>query len=252
MVHRGDVVANGASKYVVIVNQQNSQQRASPASTASFTNAVMPCWSRKGAAATIGPGKPVDCRHRTSFARAALDRCRHRDYSFAQCAGRNNDPACRREGRSVMLKGIAPLLNADILHAMASMGHGDVIAVVDANFPADSIARQSRLGRILRMENVTSAEAVAAVLSVMPLDTFIDDAVTWMEVVGAPDKIQHPAKKRKGAIDRAEGKSRPLLPIKRSALYERAKSAYCVLQTGERRFYGCFLLTKGVIAPEQI
>ena len=149
-----------------------------------------------------------------------------------------------------MLKGISPLLNADVLHALKSMGHGDMLAIVDTNFPADAIARQTRLGQLLRIDNVPAAEAVAAVLSLMPLDTFITDAATRMEVVGAADEVPQVQKEVQAAIDRAEGKHWPLTPVERFAFYERAKAAYCVIQTGERRFYGCFTLTKGVIPPE--
>ena len=149
-----------------------------------------------------------------------------------------------------MLKGISPLLNADILYALGAMGHGDMLVIVDSNFPADAIARQTRLGKLLRIDNVTSAEAAAAILSLMPLDSFIDDAATCMEVVGAPDEVPEPRRETQAAIDNAEGKSWPLVPIERFAFYERAKSAYCIVQTGERRFYGCFTLTKGVIPPE--
>ncbi|WFU01206.1 RbsD/FucU family protein [Rhizobium sp. CB3171] len=149
-----------------------------------------------------------------------------------------------------MLKGISPLLNADVLHALKSMGHGDMLAIVDTNFPADAIARQTRLGQLLRIDNVSAAEAVAAVLSLMPLDTFITDAATRMEVVGAAGEVPQVQKEVQAAIDRAEGKHWPLTPVERFAFYERTKTAYCVIQTGERRFYGCFTLTKGVIPPE--
>ncbi len=149
-----------------------------------------------------------------------------------------------------MLKGISPLLNADVLHALGAMGHGDMLVIVDTNFPADAIARQTRLGRLLRIDNVTAAQAAAAILSLMPLDSFIDDAATCMEVVGAPDEIPAPRREVQAEIDRAEGKSWPLVAVERFSFYERAKSAYCVIQTGERRFYGCFTLTKGVIPPD--
>jgi len=138
-----------------------------------------------------------------------------------------------------MLKGISPLLNADVLYALKSMGHGDTLVVVDTNFPAEAIARETVYGDLLRIDNVSAAEAVAAILSLMPLDTFIDDAATRMEVVQA-------------AIDKAEGKHWPLSAVERFAFYERAKDAYCIIQTGERRFYGCFTLTKGVIPPETV
>jgi L-fucose mutarotase len=149
-----------------------------------------------------------------------------------------------------MLKGIHPLLNADVLYALRAMGHGDYLVLSDTNFPADSIARQTRLGTLLRIDNTTSAEAAAAVLSVMPLDSFIDDAAGRMEVVGKPKDIPAVQKEVQKAIDAAEGKSWPLVGIERFAFYEKAKDAYCVIQTGERRFYGCFILTKGVISPD--
>jgi L-fucose mutarotase len=149
-----------------------------------------------------------------------------------------------------MLKNISPLLNADVLHALKAMGHGDYLILSDLNFPSDSIARQTVLGKLLRMENTTSAEAAAAVLSLMPLDTFIDNAAERMEIVGSPDELPDVQREVQAAIDKAEGKHWPLKSIERFAFYEKAKKAYCVIQTGERRFYGCFVLTKGVIPPD--
>jgi len=149
-----------------------------------------------------------------------------------------------------VLKGINPLLNAEVLHALAAMGHGDDVIVADANFPSESIARQSALGRLLRIDGVSAAEAVAAMLSLMPLDSFVDDAAARMEIVGAPAKIPPVQQEVQAAIDAAEGKSWPLVSLERHAFYARAKAAFCVIQTGERRFYGCFAFTKGVIPPD--
>ncbi len=149
-----------------------------------------------------------------------------------------------------MLKGISPLLNADVLYALRAMGHGDDLIICDTNFPADSIARQTRLGKLLRIDNVTAGEAAAAILSVYPLDTFVDDSAARMEVVGKPDELLPVAQEVQKAIDKAEAKSWPMIGVERYAFYERAKQAYCVIQTGERRFYGCFAFRKGVIPPE--
>ncbi len=149
-----------------------------------------------------------------------------------------------------MLKGISPLLNADVLYALRAMGHGDDLIIADTNFPSDSIARQTRLGRLLRIDNVTAAAAVEAVLSVYPLDTFVDDSAGRMEIVGSPDEVPPVQQEVQRAVDRAEGKSWPMVGVERYAFYERAKQAYCVIQTGERRFYGCFAFRKGVVPPE--
>lgn len=149
-----------------------------------------------------------------------------------------------------MLKGISPLLNADVLYALRAMGHGDDLIVADTNFPSDSIARQTRLGRLLRIDNVTAAEAVEAILSLYPLDTFVDDSAGRMEIVGSPAEVPPVQKEVQQIIDRAEGKPWPMVGVERYAFYERAKQAYCIIQTGERRFYGCFAFRKGVIPPE--
>ena len=148
-----------------------------------------------------------------------------------------------------MLKGINPLLNADVLQALRAMGHGDDLVIADTNFPSDSVARQTALGRLLRID-ASAAEVVKAVLSLYPLDTFVDDSAARMEIVGKPDEIPPVQKEVQKEIDAAEGKSWPMIGVERYAFYERAKQAYCVIQTGERRFYGCFAFRKGVIPPD--
>ena len=149
-----------------------------------------------------------------------------------------------------MLKGLDPRLNAEVLACLRAMGHGDVLIISDTNFPADSIARQTTLGHLLRMENLTAGQAVEAVLSVLPLDTFVDDFAGRMEIVGDAATVPAVQAEVQAAIDAAEGRARPMVSIERFAFYDMAKTAYAVIQTGERRFYGCFMLRKGVIAPE--
>jgi L-fucose mutarotase len=150
-----------------------------------------------------------------------------------------------------LLKNIDPLLNADVLYALRAMGHGDRLVLCDTNFPADSVARQTALGSLLRIDGVSSARAARAILSVMPLDTFVDDAAARMEIVGKPKEIPPVQKEVQKEIDRAEGKPWPMVSIERMEFYEHAKQSYCVIATGERRFYGCFIFTKGVIPPDE-
>ncbi|MEP6566118.1 MAG: RbsD/FucU family protein [Mesorhizobium sp.] len=148
-----------------------------------------------------------------------------------------------------MLKGINPLLNADVLQALRAMGHGDDLIIADTNFPADSVARQTVLGKLLRID-ASAADVVKAVLSLYPLDTFVDDAAARMEIVGKPDEIPPVQKEVQRQIDAAQGKAWPMISVERYAFYERSKKAYCVIQTGERRFYGCFAFRKGVVPPD--
>ena len=148
-----------------------------------------------------------------------------------------------------MLKGIDPILNAEVLGALRAMGHGDDLIICDTNFPADSTAQETVLGQLLRIDNVTAARAVKAILSVMPLDSFVPHPALRMEIVGKPDELPPVQAEVQQEIDAAEGKSMPMGSIERFAFYDLAKRAYCVVQTGERRFYGCFVLKMGVIPP---
>jgi L-fucose mutarotase len=150
-----------------------------------------------------------------------------------------------------MLKGIDHRLNADVLYVLRSMGHGDALVIADTNFPSDQVSRSTVYGDLLRMENLTAAQAVNAVLSVMPLDTFVDDFAGRMEMVGDPATIPDVQKEVQAEIDRAEGRPRPMIGIERFDFYDRARESYAVIQTGERRFYGCFIFRKGVIGPEE-
>jgi L-fucose mutarotase len=149
-----------------------------------------------------------------------------------------------------MLKSIDPILNADVLYALRAMGHGDDLIIADTNFPSDSVARQTVLGRLLRLDNVTAGRAAKAILSVMPLDSFVEHAALRMEIVDSPDEVPPVQAEVQAEIDAAEGRAMPMGSIERFAFYELARKAYCVIQTGERRFYGCFVFKKGVIPPD--
>ena len=144
-----------------------------------------------------------------------------------------------------MLKGLDPLLNADLLGVLRAMGHGDDLIIADANFPATTMAK-----RLVRLDGVGAPRALEAVLSVMPLDDFVDDPCGRIEVVGDPDAVPEVCRDFQTIIDRAEGGKFQLANIERFAFYERARQAFAVVQTGETRLYGCVLLKMGVVRPE--
>lgn len=127
-----------------------------------------------------------------------------------------------------MLKGIDHRLNADVLGTLRAMGHGDMLILVDTNFPAHSVAKETVLGRPLLMENLTAAEAANAILSVLPLDDFVPDFAGRMEVVGDADARPEVQAEVQAEIDLAEGRARPLPGIDRFAFYDLAKQAYAV------------------------
>jgi L-fucose mutarotase len=143
-----------------------------------------------------------------------------------------------------MLKGLDPLLSADLLHALRAMGHGDEIAVVDANFPAATNAR-----RLIRIDGADAPRTLAAILSVLPLDSFVDDPLKVMAVVGDASLVPAVVRELGEAARAATGRAQALTAIERNAFYERARAAYAIVATGERRFYGNIIVTKGVLDP---
>lgn len=141
-----------------------------------------------------------------------------------------------------MLKGIPPLLTPDLLHALASMGHGDRLAVVDANFPAAGYAR-----RLIVLPGTAAPVTLEAILQLLPIDDFEPDPIAVMQVVGEPDAVP-PVVAAFTEVLRQFGLPPPA-SMERHAFYRAAATAFAIVQTGERRFYGNILLTKGVIAP---
>ncbi|MGY2704418.1 RbsD/FucU family protein [Nocardioides sp. HB32] len=146
------------------------------------------------------------------------------------------------DARIPVLKNIDPLLDAALLGHLAAMGHGDVLAIVDRNYPAASTAR-----RLVSLPGVDVPTAARAILSVLPVDTFVEPAVLRMGAVGDEGVVQEVHADLQAVVDEAEGRPVPSAPVERFEFYRRAAAAYVVVATTEARPYGCFLLTKGVV-----
>lgn len=141
-----------------------------------------------------------------------------------------------------MLKGIDPLLGPELLYTLASMGHGDRIAVVDRNFPA-----MSTNARVHRLDGVDATAAMAAILTVLPVDGFVERPLSCMEIVGRPGEVNEVQREVLELTGRAGGRELELEPIERFDFYRQAAEAYAIVATGEDRPYGCFLIRKGVV-----
>lgn len=143
-----------------------------------------------------------------------------------------------------MLKGLSPLLTPDLLHALASMGHGDELAIVDAHFPAVSLAK-----RLIRLDAADAPSVLEACLSLIPLDGFVSDAAVRMEVVGRPNEVPPAVRDFQAIIDRVEDQKFKLRKIERHDFYDRASKCYAIVITGERRTYANIIIKKGVALP---
>ncbi|MCM2129618.1 RbsD/FucU family protein [Larsenimonas rhizosphaerae] len=144
-----------------------------------------------------------------------------------------------------MLKNIHPLLSGELLNVLRTMGHGDDIALVDRNFPATSLAN----GRpVIRLDGNSVSEAAEAILSVLPLDSFVDHPVRRMEVVGEdPATLPEVQQEFSALLHSVDSDRAAMGSLERFAFYEATRQAFAVVVTGEARGYGCFLLKKGVI-----
>jgi L-fucose mutarotase len=144
-----------------------------------------------------------------------------------------------------MLKGIHPLLTADLLHALASMGHGDTIAIVDANFPAASTGRA-----VVEVAGTGAPQVLDALLTVFPLDDAAVPAAYTMEVIGDPEAVPAPVADFAAVLTHHALADVEVGHLPRHAFYEKAAEAFVIVRTGELRPYGNILLVKGVVVHE--
>ena len=145
-----------------------------------------------------------------------------------------------------MLKNIDPIITAPLLTALKEMGHGDEIVIVDTNFPAYANASTFE---VIHMPGLSATRVLKAVLSLMPLDTFVDKPAATMKP-GDPKDASAIFGEFQAECDAAEGRKVSIEAVERFAFYERAKASYAIIHSGERRLYGNIILKKGIIRPD--
>ncbi len=142
-----------------------------------------------------------------------------------------------------MLKGIPRIIGPDLLYVLPAMGHGDEITIVDGNYPGESAGP-----KLVRMDGHSATDVLEAILTLMPLDDFVDDPAICMQVVGEAGR-REPIMDEFAAIVKKHEPAIGLTSMERFAFYRRANAGYAIVQTGERRLYGNLILKKGVIHP---
>jgi L-fucose mutarotase len=146
-----------------------------------------------------------------------------------------------------MLKGIDQRLSAEVVHVLMLMGHGDDLVICDVNHPAATIAAATTYGKLIDMAGCDLPAAARAILSLMPLDTFVPAPVTRMEVVGDPTAFQPIFARLQAVADEVEGRRVGMQAVERFAFYEAAKRSFAIIRTADSGPYGCFILKKGVV-----
>lgn len=143
-----------------------------------------------------------------------------------------------------MLKGIPKIVSPELIRILCEMGHGDEIVIADGNFPSENFGQ-----RVIRADGIKGTEMLDAVLSLIPLDTYSDPNMILMQLMQCDEgKIDPSIWKKYAAIAEKHDKNVRIGNIDRFAFYERAKTAYAVIATGEEAVYANIILKKGVIA----
>jgi L-fucose mutarotase len=139
-----------------------------------------------------------------------------------------------------MLKGIHPCVSPDLLKTIAEMGHGDEIILADAHFPGHSFQT-----RILRADGITITTLLDGLLPLFELDSYSAPLVMMQAV---PGDFLDPAVEDQymAVVHRHVPGARPPARVERFSFYERTKTVFAIVMTGETRKYGNLLLKKGV------
>ena len=142
-----------------------------------------------------------------------------------------------------MLKGIPDIISPELLKILHEMGHGDDLVIGDANYPAASNARN-----LVRAEGHGVPELLDAILTLFPLDDFVPHPVALMQVVAGDKTVPVIQDEIRKVVARHEAKGDALVEqVERFAFYERAKKAFAIVATTEKKLYGCMIIKKGVI-----
>ena len=149
-----------------------------------------------------------------------------------------------------MLTNLDPLLTPELLYVLRAMGHGDVLTIVDRNFPGDSVASTTVHGSLIRLEGTDIPTVARAIFSVFPLDSFVEAPINFMEVVGEPDTILEVHKDMHSIAQKNSDREWKMQSIERHEFYAQSRNTYAVVSTSETRPYGCFMITKGVIGAD--
>ena len=144
-----------------------------------------------------------------------------------------------------MLINIDPILSPEILCTLREMGHGDKLILCDSNFPAYSMN-----SKVHRMDGVNAARAAEAILSIFPLDSFVDSPIQRMEIDGKPNELNQVHNELIDITKKVAGENWLVTSIERFKFYDEARKAFAIITTNETRPFGCFIFTKGVVKPD--
>lgn len=147
-----------------------------------------------------------------------------------------------------MLRFVDPVISAELLHVLMLMGHGDDIVLCDVNHPAATIAKATTYGKLIDLPGCTIPQATKAILSLMPLDTFVEQPVMRMRVVGDPDGVVPIFAKMQETVDACELRTVNIGAYDRFDFYAAAMKSFAIVRTSDPGPYGCFILRKGVLS----
>lgn len=144
-----------------------------------------------------------------------------------------------------MLKGIPKILSPELLKVLCEMGHSDRLVIADGNFPSESMGKNVK---VIRCDGHGVPELLEAILTVFPLDTYVETPVSLMQVMPG-DNVETPIwDEYKEIVSRFDERGEKAIgQTERFAFYDEAKTAYAIIATGESALYANIMLQKGVV-----
>ena len=140
-----------------------------------------------------------------------------------------------------MLVGISPLLSPELLSTLYRMGHGDEIVLADAHFPGESLGVP-----VIRADGLKIADLLDAIMPLMALDQYDDKNQIMMAAVAGDELDPAVEASYRAAIEKHHPDAPPVTRLERFAFYERSKTAFAILMTGDTAKYGNIIVKKGV------
>ena len=146
-----------------------------------------------------------------------------------------------------MLKGIDPVLSAELVYVLMLMGHGDDLVVCDVNHPAATIARQTTYGKLIDLPGCGLSRTLDAILTLFPIDDFVETPVSRMQVVNDPEAELPIFEAIRRLVEKVQGRPIVMQALERFDFYRAAKQAFAIVRTSDPGPYGCFIIKKGVV-----
>jgi len=141
-----------------------------------------------------------------------------------------------------MLKHIPPVLSPALFSVLMRMGHGDEIVLADGNFPSEGMGPE-----VVRADGHGVPVILDAILKFFPVDDFVEAPALVMQPVDPATPEPPIWSDFRRLLVQHEQRPLNVHPLERFEFYDRARTAFAIIATGETAVYANLILKKGVV-----